>query len=70
MRLKDVTPSKFIEVVLLNQYLPPMYIHEPFATWTSVRALHTTWLYRKTNEDKLYSHVGDVGGNADGDHPV
>lgn len=49
MRLRDVTPAKFIEAVMLNQYLKPMYLPEPFMTHTSVRALHTTWLYRKAN---------------------
>lgn len=58
MRLKDVTPEKFIETVLLNQYLPPMYLPEPFATHTSVRALYTTWLYRKKPDDiESYSYV-------------
>lgn len=51
MRLKDVTPYKFLEAVLLNQYLPPMYLPEPFATHTSVRALYTTWLYRKKHDE-------------------
>lgn len=65
MRLKDVTPAKFIETVLLNQYLPPMYLPEPFATHTSVRALYTTWLYRKPDDIESYSYVHASGGNAD-----
>jgi hypothetical protein len=53
VRLKDITPAKFIEAVLLNQYMPPMYMPEPFYTHTSVRALHTTWLYRKKKTHEL-----------------
>lgn len=50
MRLKDITPDRFVQECMLNQYMRPMYLPEPFFTHTSVRALYTTWLYRKVPE--------------------
>lgn len=47
MRLKDITTEFFINNVFLNQFMRRMVLPEPFLTYTSVRALNTTWLYRK-----------------------
>ncbi len=53
MRLKDITPKKFFDTVMLNQYLPPIIVPEPFFTHTSVRALYTSWLYREKKQHEL-----------------
>lgn len=46
MKLKDITTEYFLTQVYFNQYMPRMLLPEPFATYTSVRALYTTWLHR------------------------